>query len=113
MTRNTIAHASLLATVLLAWSAAGCADSTAPSENGAVALQPLERLGQLIFEDTNLSIGKNQSCATCHAAEWGFKGSGAPQRGGVFEGSIAGRFGDRATLSAAYATLAPVFHFSP
>jgi cytochrome c peroxidase len=112
MTRMTIAHTPLLVAVLLAWSNTACADSTAPSDNGAVALQPLERLGQQIFEDTNLSIGKNQSCATCHDAEWGFKGSGAPQRGGVFEGSIAGRFGNRATLSAAYATLAPTFHFS-
>jgi cytochrome c peroxidase len=112
MTHIAPGRASLILAVVLAASAFACSESTAPAENGAVALQPLERLGQLIFEDTNLSIGKNQSCATCHAAEWGFKGSGAPQRGGVFEGSIAGRFGDRATLSAAYAPLAPVFHFS-
>jgi hypothetical protein len=59
MTRITIAHASLLATVLLAWSAAGCSDATAPSGDGAAPLPVLERLGQRIFEDTNLSIGKN------------------------------------------------------
>jgi cytochrome c peroxidase len=101
----------LLAAVLAA-SAFGCSDATAPSGNGEVALQPLEQLGRRIFEDTDLSIEKNQSCATCHEAEWGFKGSRAAQRGGVFEGSIAGRFGDRAPLSAAYATLAPVFHIA-
>jgi cytochrome c peroxidase len=108
----TPGRAPLILAVVLAASAFACAESTAPTENGGAALEFLERLGQQIFEDTNLSIGKNQSCATCHAAEWGFKGSAAPQRGGVFEGSVAGRFGDRATLSAAYATLAPVFHFS-
>jgi cytochrome c peroxidase len=112
MIRIIIAHAPLLATVLLSWSAGGCADSTGPGGGGAPRLDPLEQLGQRIFEDTDLSIGKNQSCATCHAAEWGFKGSAAAQRGGVFEGSIADRFGDRAPLSAAYSTLAPVFHFS-
>jgi cytochrome c peroxidase len=112
MTRTRLRRVHAILAAVLAASAFGCSDSTAPSGNGAVALQPLEQLGRRIFEDTDLSIEKNQSCATCHAAEWGFKGSGAPQRGGVFEGSSARRFGDRAPLSAAYATLAPVFHFS-
>jgi cytochrome c peroxidase len=112
MNQITRGRGRLTLAVVLAASALGCSDSIASPGNGAVGLQPLETLGQRIFEDTDLSIGKNQSCATCHDAAWGFKGSGAPQRGGVFEGSIAGRFGDRATLSAAYATLAPVFHFS-
>jgi cytochrome c peroxidase len=112
MTRITVRHALLLATVLLSASAAGCSDSTGPGGVRTPPRDPLVQLGQRIFEDTDLSIGKNQSCATCHAAEWGFKGSGAAHRGGVFEGSITGRFGDRAPLSAAYATLAPVFHFS-
>lgn len=97
---------------MLTASALGCADSTGPSVSGPVALQPLERLGQRIFEDPDLSVRRNQSCATCHAAAWGFKASDAAQRGGVFEGSIAGRFGDRAPLTAAYAALAPVFHFA-
>jgi cytochrome c peroxidase len=112
MTHTKPGRGHLILAVVLAATSFGCADSTAPSGDDPAALQPLERLGQQIFEDANLSIGRNQSCATCHAPEWGFKGSGAPQRGGVFEGSIAGRFGDRAPLSAAYSTLAPVFHFS-
>jgi cytochrome c peroxidase len=112
MTSTAPGRAYRILAVFLGASAFACGDSTAPSANEPAALQPLERLGQQIFEDANLSIGKNQSCATCHAAEWGFKGSAAPQLGGVFEGSIAGRFGDRAPLSAAYAALAPVFHFS-
>lgn len=69
----------------------------------------LELLGQRIFEDERLSLQKNQACASCHAPEWGFKGSDAAQRGGVFEGSVPGRFGTRAPQSAAYATFAPVF----
>jgi cytochrome c peroxidase len=102
---------ALLAVLLL-----GCSDLVEPAGQPpappAPVLSTLAELGGRIFEDPTLSIGRNQSCATCHAAEWGFKGSAAPQRGGVFEGSIAGRFGARAPLSSAYATPAPIFHFS-
>jgi cytochrome c peroxidase len=75
-------------------------------------LEALEALGQRIFEDTDLSIRKNQSCASCHDAAWGFKGSGDTSRGGVFQGSIPGRFGTRAPMSAAYATFAPTLQLS-
>jgi cytochrome c peroxidase len=87
-----------------------CSDSpTAPRES---ELSVIETLGELIFEDAALSLGRNQSCASCHAAEWGFKGSDAVQRGGVLEGSVPGRFGNRTPQSAAYASFAPVFQFS-
>lgn len=94
-----------------------CSDPAEPSDDGpeepsAVRLTEMEALGRLIFEDRNLSIRRNQSCATCHDAAWGFRGSPAPAQGGVFQGSIPGRFGNRAPMSAAYATFAPVFHLS-
>jgi len=92
-----------------------CSDATAPADTlpePEPELEALEALGQKIFEDANLSIRKNQSCASCHAPAWGFKGSGDVARGGVFQGSIAGRFGNRAPMSAAYASFAPAFHFS-
>jgi cytochrome c peroxidase len=75
-------------------------------------LSPMEALGKAIFFDVNLSINQNQSCAGCHASEVGWTGpeSAINAGGAVYEGSIPGRFGDRKPPSAAYATLAPIFH---
>ncbi|HSJ23724.1 MAG TPA: cytochrome c peroxidase, partial [Longimicrobiales bacterium] len=95
---------------------AACSDPASPPPGPDPATPPvssLAQLGRFIFEDAALSIGRNQSCASCHAAEWGFRGSSASQQGGVMAGSVADRFGSRTALSAAYATLSPVFHFSP
>ncbi len=68
-----------------------------------------ERLGKSIFHDNNLSIRQNQSCATCHGLDVGGTGPDATinQRGTVYEGSIAGRFGDRKPPASCYATSAP------
>jgi cytochrome c peroxidase len=68
-------------------------------------------LGKMIFEDTMLSVGRNQSCQTCHEPSEGFAAplSSVTARGSVVQGSVAGRFGDRKPPSAAYATLAPLF----
>ncbi|KPK01926.1 MAG: cytochrome C [Nitrospira bacterium SG8_35_4] len=70
-----------------------------------------EQLGKSIFFDTDLSINQNQSCATCHAPEVGWTGpdSDINAGGSVYEGSIAGRFGDRKPPSSAYATFSPIF----
>lgn len=103
---------------------AGCRD--APTDPGgsagvpvlarqraAVADDALATLGDAIFDDRNLSIGKNQSCRDCHDAAWGFTGpdAGINAAGAVYEGSIAGRFGDRKPPSSAYSTLSPVFAY--
>jgi cytochrome c peroxidase len=79
-----------------------------------VMLTPIEELGEFIFDDQNLSIGRNQSCASCHAEEWGATGpdSAINAAGAVYEGSIPGRVGDRKPPSSAYATLSPILHFS-
>jgi len=76
------------------------------------ALTPQEQLGKSIFFDLSLSINKNQSCATCHAPEVGWTGPDAAINafGSVYEGSIAGRFGDRKPPSSAYATPSPILH---
>ncbi len=81
---------------------------TAPGES----LTDNEQLGKSIFFDKNLSINQNQSCAVCHAPEVGWTGplSDINAGGSVYEGSIAGRFGDRKPPSAAYATQSPIFH---
>jgi cytochrome c peroxidase len=76
------------------------------------SLTPNEQLGKAIFFDENLSANGNQSCATCHGPEAGWTGpdSAINAHGAVYEGSIAGRFGDRKPPSSAYATFAPILH---
>lgn len=75
---------------------------------------PIEKLGRFIFNDTNLSINRNQSCASCHDMAWGGTNpdSATNAGGAVHEGSFTDRFGNRKPPSAAYATLSPIFHRS-
>ena len=81
-----------------------------------VATSPalLPDLGKAIFFDVTLSAIGNQSCATCHVAEAGWSGpaSAVNAAGAVYEGSVAGRFGNRKPPSAAYAAPSPVFHLA-
>jgi cytochrome c peroxidase len=90
----------------------GAALVLAASSGAASELTPIEELGKAIFFDEDLSINNNQSCATCHAPEYGWVGpiKAINEGGAVYEGSIPGRFGDRKPPSAAYATLSPIFH---
>ena len=78
-----------------------------PVESAAAAV------GKKIFLDRALSVNGNQSCATCHGAEWGFTGPNRSinEHGAVYEGSIPGKFGARKPPSVAYATPSPVFHY--
>lgn len=75
-------------------------------------LTPIQELGDEIFEDLDLSINNNQSCATCHDDDWGSTGpdSFINERGAVYEGSIPHAFGDRKPPETDYATLSPVLH---
>lgn len=85
--------------------------STAGAADG---LTPNEELGKSIFFDTNLSINSNMACAACHGPQVGWTGptESINAAGAVYEGSVAGRFGNRKPPSAAYATFSPVLHFS-
>lgn len=96
-------RAAIISTALLLATGAG----------SAVALTPEEDLGKSIFFDENLSINNNQSCAACHGPESGWTGPDAliNATGAVYEGSIAGRFGNRKPPSSAYATPSPILHF--
>lgn len=70
-------------------------------------------LGKLIFFDENLSANGTQSCATCHAPEFGFTGpdSTVNAGGAVYQGALPNRFGNRRPPTSAYAGDSPVFHF--
>ena len=96
----------------------GCSLSTLllAGAGGALAadasLTPIEDLGSKIFFDKNLSLLRNQACATCHVPEAGWVGDDTKinEAGGVYEGSIPGEFGNRNPPSSAYATPSPVFY---
>jgi cytochrome c peroxidase len=74
---------------------------------------PTQQLGKSIFFDPNLSLQRNEACAACHGPEVGFTGpiSALNAHGSVYEGSVAGRFGNRKPPSAAYATTSPILHY--
>jgi cytochrome c peroxidase len=79
----------------------------------AQALTPVEQLGKSIFFDKNLSLKKNQSCASCHDPKVGFTGPNPAinRKGSVYPGSIKIRFGNRKPPTAAYATPSSILHY--
>ncbi|MCB1914749.1 MAG: hypothetical protein KDG52_03395 [Rhodocyclaceae bacterium] len=95
--------------------AAIMASALAGGAAAAGGLTPIETLGRSMFFDADLSIGRNQSCAACHGPEVGFTGpvEAFNLTGAVYEGSVAGRFGNRKPPSAAYAAASPILHFVP
>ena len=78
----------------------------------AVKLTPLEELGKRLFFDKNLSNPAGQECAACHGPATGFTGSDEAinKTGGVYEGAVKGRFGNRKPPAAAYAGESPKLH---
>lgn len=87
--------------------------ATSSSVTAQTALTPKEQLGKSIFFDQHLSLNQNQACAACHSPSAGWTGAdqAVNSGGGVYEGSIAGRFGDRKPPSAGYATLSPILSY--
>ena len=69
-----------------------------------------QAVGQQILFDASLSAASNQACADCHGDSVG--GTGPDEAinvaGAVYEGSVAGRFGNRKPPATNYATLAPL-----
>jgi cytochrome c peroxidase len=79
---------------------------------GMAELTAKEALGKRLFFDRNLSLKGNQACSSCHLPEAGWSGdsSAINAHGAAYEGSVAGRFGNRRPPTAAYATPSPVLH---
>jgi cytochrome c peroxidase len=85
----------------------------APSPSPTVTYAPSptkEKLGKLIFEDTDLSTPPGQSCASCHAENAGYSDPRTDR--GVSPGIILGRYGLRKSPRIQY-DLSPDFHFNP
>lgn len=75
--------------------------SAARSDDGAMA-----RLGEQLFSDTDLSLNRTQSCATCHAPDRAFTD---PRGLPTSLGDDGVSRGGRNAPSAAYAAFAPAF----
>lgn len=77
------------------------------------AFSSKEKLGEALFFDVNLSKNRTQACATCHAPDYAFTDPRETIAGlAVSLGDDGKSIGDRNTPSAAYAALAPDFHFN-
>jgi len=68
-----------------------------------------ERLGKLLFTDTNLSVPRGQSCASCHDPLLGC--TEPDKKLPVSQGACKGRFGNRNAPTAMYANLVPPFRY--
>lgn len=85
-----------------------------------------QALGAALYSDKNLSLNRNQSCATCHSldpAKSGASGALFPAAGfvdplnitpGIFvsNGSVVGKFGTLNTPSVGYAGFSPSFRWN-
>jgi cytochrome c peroxidase len=86
-----------------------CANPQAERANHEAEFTPKERLGKLLFFDSNLSTPPGQSCATCHSPDAGF---GDPdQLLPVSRGANPSRFGNRNDLTVTYAAFIPPLRY--
>jgi len=92
--------------------ALGLFAGTGVGQKSLSSLTPLEELGKKLFFDKNLSTPPGQDCAACHAPNVGMTGPDEEinKKGGVYEGAVKGRFGNRKPPAAAYAGDSPVLH---
>lgn len=74
-----------------------------------------ERLGELLYFDRDLSINKNQACASCHTPPNFVDPANVadPANSVVSLGSDRALHGGRNSPSAAYAAFSPFFHWDP
>jgi cytochrome c peroxidase len=85
-----------------------------PSAHAHERLSAQQLLGKALFFDPALSEPAGQACAACHSPIAGWTGPDADinSGGAVYEGAVAGRFGNRKPPSAAYAPFSPVLSYS-
>jgi len=111
MTRlNQLMFSSYLLVLLTACgSSGGGSDGDSILRQQALAAKKVE-LGELLFEDTDLSTPVGQSCATCHDSDHGFADGSVTVFSPVSEGAT-GAFGNRNAPTASYASLVPEFNY--
>lgn len=90
--------------------------ASSSSSSGGETLSAAAQLGAKIFADTALSASGQQSCATCHVAQYGFSAdptSSGPDHGSPVPlgGPNMDETGFRNTPSLMYVSYAPVFYY--
>jgi cytochrome c peroxidase len=75
------------------------------------ALTTKERLGKLLFFDTNLSTPPGQACSDCHDPSVAF--ADPEKELPVSRGARPGRYGNRNDMPAAYSAFVPPLHRDP
>jgi cytochrome c peroxidase len=103
----------LLYTVFIALAGAAIL-SAAASAAAPTKLTPKEALGKKILFDKSLSTPVGQDCAACHHPSVGWTGSdeASNKSGGVYEGAVRGRFGNRKPPAVSYAGASPVLRMT-
>lgn len=82
----------------------------AASASPVFAFDTLEKLGEALFFDVNLSKNRTQSCATCHDPEFAFVDPRETDAGrAVSLGDDGESLGDRSAPTASYAMFTPEF----
>ena len=114
---SALHRASALASVRLSLAVAAVIMIVGAVSQGSGAANPppatAEALGRELFFDANLSRNRTQACATCHAPDLAFTDprSNPGTGSAVSLGDDGNSIGERNTPTAAYASLAPEFHF--
>jgi len=107
---------SVFTTILLTACGGGSSSDPIPTLTDEERLAKKIKLGELIFEDENLSSSGTQSCASCHDSEAGFANNeashGVNNINPVSEGAVPGQFGNRNAPTASYASLIPDFEYN-
>ncbi len=98
---------SAAAGLLLIAVISGCNDTN----DGEVNSQKTA-LGQTLFNDTNLSLNRTMSCASCHDIGHAMVDSRPGNAIGASRGDDGVALGDRNAPTAAYAAYTPAFHFN-
>lgn len=113
-TRQAVVSASVVFVCVLAAGLMAGSGKFALSKEPPTKLDTVEKLGEALFFDSNLSKNRTQACATCHSPDLAFtdpRESGEAGRS-VSMGDDGHSIGDRNTPSAAYAMLTPDFHIN-
>ncbi|HXC53324.1 MAG TPA: cytochrome c peroxidase [Candidatus Limnocylindrales bacterium] len=97
-----------------------------PADAATYELTAEQRLGKQLYRDRDLSLNRNQACASCHRlrrtrdtdgerqATPGFVDARNTRDGSaVSPGSVPGHFGHLNSPSSAYAAFSPIFHWDP
>jgi len=90
-----------------------CANGVIAGGSNTVDLTPKEQLGQLLYFDQDLSINRNQACASCHFPQAFVDPANTadPVNSVVSLGSDVTLNGGRNAPSAGYAAFSPFFHW--